>query len=398
MSVEFSLNGSSLTLEAWDALVEESNDWDLNDHSDPVFSESGGAQFLVPGSTRGVLLSHEGTPSSISFRLGALASQADWRAAYALVTRALAGGGGTFEREDGTTLSAEALTADLANEHALTDFVSSVEMLGQVLTGSGDDAEEVALPLGRFSLRLTPADLPDACGPEEAQALEATLAARVDRYSRAFHASTLYLEGGIRVSTWALIETLVGSGAHLIACSAFDPEAGLIPADQLLEVLGDLGESTGGGGLFLPELDLEKDPALRGKLEAILVQPEAWAEANSERLDSEAEATAESAAESAAEFEPYRGLLTYVLAESARGLEPAEIHAALQERGVPEEVAGNVVGLIGIAFEHIYTEEGEVREDPGAVLEDLVQAGVPPGLGMLVLEVIARGPPEEAEE
>lgn len=403
MSVEFSLTGSSLTLEDWDTFLDEANDWELNEHSDPAFSESGGAHFLVEGSVRGVVLYHEGGPEEITIRLGALSSRADWRAAYALAAKALAKGGGKLEREDGTQLTAEDLTDDKANEHGQTDLVASVNMVNHRMlefaaeaAAAGQEAQaEMALPLGRFSLPIRSSDLAPDFGPDDVESLENVLAGRVARYSTSYHAMTMSLEGGVKVSTWAQINTVIANGAHLIACSAFDTDSeGLIPADRLMEILAGRAEALGGGGLFLPEIDVDQDAELKATLQKELVTVEAWAEANKERL--EQESAAEEAAAEASEWESYRGLLMFVMGGVAEGKEPQAVAAELEQRGVPQDVARNMVSLIGISLEHLFDESGP--RDPNLALGELVEKGIPEGLAMVAIDVIVSGmvPPEGA--
>ena len=396
MSIEFSLTGSSLTLEDWDTFLDEANDWELNEHSDPAFSESGGAHFMVEGSVRGVVLYHEGrrvlplTPLLLCLALlGALSSRADWRAAYALAAKALGKGGGSLEREDGTKLTLADLTPEKANECGEIDLVASVQMVGNMMAdhaakaaaGDDDAIAEMALPLGRFSL----------------ESLENVLAGRVARYSTSYHSMTMNLEGGVKVSTWAQINTVIGNGAHLIACSAFDTEAeGLIPAERLLALLPGRAELLGGGGLFLPEIDLEAEAELRAALEQELVSVEVWAEANKEVLAKEREA-AEAASE-ASEWESYRGLLMFVMGGVSEGNEPQAVAAKLEERGVPQDVARNMVSLIGVSLEHLFDDEGP--RDPNLALGELVEKGIPEGLAMVAIDVIVSGmiPPEGAGE
>ena len=404
MSVEFTLNDSTLTLADWDRLVEEANDWDLNDHEEPVFSESGIAHLLVPGSIRGVLLYHGGSGELITLRLGALASRADWRAAYALAEAALAGGGGSWERESGERYEAGALSEALADSHAYEDFLPSVGLLRGNMLQHGPEVQ-VELPLGRFNLGVKLSELPEDFTAEQIPALEEQLAARVERYARAFRASTLVLEeGGVRVGTWALIPTLLGP-VHLIACSSFPAESGLVPADALADLLGARAERFGDGGFFLPELELEAEPELKAQLEALLVHPTAWAEANAERLEREAQEAAEAMSQraggqDAGEFEAYRGLLTFVMAGVAQDVPPEGLFSALEERGVPQDIASTVVNLVGMTLGRLFGEEQEPR-DPQEVFAELSAEGVPAGLAALTLEVITgllRGPEGEAPE
>jgi len=405
MSVEFSLTGSSLTLEDWDALLEEANDWELNEHNDPAFSESGGAHFLVEGSIRGVVLYHEGGAEAITLRLGALSSRADWRAAYALAAKAMGKGGGSLEREDGMKLTLEELTPEKANEQGQTDLVASVGMVTNMLAQHAEQAAEaaegavaeMALPLGRFSLPVRASDLAPDFGPDDVESLENVLAGRVARYSTSYHAMTMNLEGGVKVSTWAQIDTVIGNGAHLVACSAFDTEAeGLIPAERLLELLPGRAELLGGGGLFLPEIDLDQDTEMRATLQKELVSVEAWAEANKERLAKENEV--EEAASEASEWESYRGLLMFVMGGVSEGNEPQAVAAKLEERGVPQDVARNMVSLVGVSLEHLFDETGP--RDPNLALGELVEKGIPEGLAMIAIDVIVQGmiPPEGAGE
>lgn len=401
MSVEFSLTGSTLTLEDWDGFLDEANNWELNEHSDPSFSESGQAHFLVEGSIRGVVLYHEGGPETITFRLGALASRADWKAGYALAAKALGQGGGKLEREDGTSLTSEDLTPEKAAEHGEADLVASVGMVTSQMAEHAANPEnegqiaEMALPLGRFSLPVRESDLAPDFGPADVESLENVLAGRVARYSTAYHASTVVLEGGVRVSTWAQIDTVVAGGAHLIACSAFDTESdGLIPADRLLELLPG-AEAIGGGGFFLPEVELLKDPKLIGALAAELIKVEDWAAANAQQLAAE-NAAVEGGGDDAGEWESYRGLLMFVMGGVSQGQEPPAIVTELEGRGVPPEVARNMVSLVGVTLEHLFDDSGP--RDPTLVLGELVEKGIPKGLGVVALDVIVRGmvPPEGA--
>jgi hypothetical protein len=405
MSVEFSLTGSSLTLEDWDTFLDEANDWELNEHSDPAFSESGGAHYMVEGSVRGVVLYHEGGPETITFRLGAMSSRADWRAAYALAAKALEKGGGVIEREDGTKLASEDLTVEKANECGETDLVASVNMVSNMMAehqakaaeGDEEAIAEMALPLGRFSLPVRASDLAPDFGPADVESLESVLSGRVARYSTSYHAMTMNLEGGVKVSTWAQINTVVGNGAHLIACSAFDTESeGLIPSTRLVEILSGRAELLGGGGLFLPEVDLDQDTELKAALQKELVSVEAWAEANKEQLVEEN--AAEEAASEASEWESYRGLLMFVMGGVAGGKEPQSVAGELEERGVPQDVARNMVSLVGISLEHLFDESGP--RDPNLALGELVEKGIPEGLAMVAIDVIVSGmvPPEGAGE
>ena len=401
MSVEFTLNDSTLTLADWDRLLEEANDWELNDHAEPVFSESGVAHVLVAGSIRGVVVFHGGSGELITLRMGALASRADWRAAYALAEAALAAGGGTLERETGETYAAGELSSELAVEHALADFLPTVRSVRAMLL-EGETGGSIDLPLGRFSVSLNLEELPEDFRQDQVEPLEERLAARVARYATAFHASTLALEGGVRVGTWAQIPTLLGS-VHLIACSAFDAERGLVPAAALADALGERVERIGGGGLYLPELDLDQEPELKARLAALLITPEAWTAANAELLAEEARQEAERAptsvrllGENTEEFEAYRGLLTFVMAGVAQDVPAEGLFAALDERGVPEDIAKTVVNLVGMTLGRLFSA-GEEPRDPGEVFQELQAEGVPAALAALTLEVITtmlRGPEE----
>lgn len=392
MSVEFTLTGSSLTLDDWDRLIAARYDEELNGELEASFSASGISHFLVPGSVRGVLLYHDGSPRLITLRLGALSSRADWRAGYALVAEALSEGGGAFEREDGQTLAGEALSEGLADEHALADFVPTVQSVRGMF--ESDEAEgEIALPLGRFSLRLEASELPAACGAEDAHALEAALAERVQRYAPAFHANIFVLEGGVKVGTWAQIPTVLGSTTHLVACSAFEGAQGLIPADRLPELLGERVERLGNGGLYLPQLELADEPELRAALEQELVEVEVWAEANAERLAEEAKAAAQTPGTRLVgmddeETQTHRAMLKLVAVCMMTGQqEPLED----LERQTDAETVGSMVQLIGMTLQRMMGEDpnaGELR-DPQTVFQELNAAGVPSALAALALEAIA---------
>lgn len=392
MSVEFTLTGSSLALADWDRLVEARYDEELNGEPEASFSESGMSHFLVEGSVRGVLLYHDGSPGLITVRLGALSSRADWQVAYELVREALGEGGGSFEREDGQVLTAEALSAQAAQEQALADFVPTVQSVRGMFE-SEEAGGEIALPLGRFSLRLDASDLPAECGEAEALELEAILAERVQRYGPAFHANLFVLEGGVKVGTWAQIPTVLGSTTHLVACSAFEHEQGLIPADRLPELLPDRVERLGNGGLYLPQIELAEEPELRAALEQELVQVEAWAAENAERLAEEAEAAARRPAtrligSDDEETETHRAMLKLVAVCMMTGQqEPLED----LERQTDAETVGSMVQLIGMTLQRMMGEDPEAGElrDPQIVFQELNAAGVPSALAALALEAIA---------
>ena len=78
---------------------------------------------------------------------------AEIRRLHEAIAEALGEGGGTFTREDGTVLAGAELGAGAADEGALADFVPTVQSVRGMFE-SEEAGGEVALPLGRFSLRL----------------------------------------------------------------------------------------------------------------------------------------------------------------------------------------------------------------------------------------------------
>lgn len=381
MSVEFTLTGCELDADGWDALLQE---WSAGEelYGEACFVD-GGAHLLGAGSIRGVQLL-EGADGAIDVRLAALSSRADWRRAYAVIRRALERGGGTFTREDGEVLAAEALTPEAAEEAAVRDFCFAVQSVTHALS----EGHEPMLPVGAFMLELQASDVPSPCRPEDVPAVEARLAERVARYAVAFAASTLVLGVAgkrVRLATWARIPTLVAADVHCVAVQGIEEP---IPTERLLELVGARAERLGGaaegGRIYLPELDEEADRELLASLqEASRPLETLVAELGSALPDDDpAEAGRARGGDAAALLADARRaarVLAEVLLEQGGEVEDAK--RRLLREGVPEDTIGAVFGAAGVCLT-VLKEEGGATPRAAA---RLAEAGLPPALVEVIL-------------
>ncbi len=398
MSVEFTLSGSTLTVPDWNDVFDE---WSAAQEeelfTEPSFhAENDHATLILGvGSVRGVSLRLE--DEEVAVRLSALASRVDWRNAYAILRIALERGGGQLEREDGTVLRIDDLTADAARAHAVRDFVFSVgavknaleqpettEHGGDDAAGETDDAENrVQLPIGLFNVSLGSSDLPDVpCTEDDVPALESLLAERVERYASAFHGSTMILAGRARLSTWALIPTLVGA-PDLIAVQGLDEPIPLVP---LLRELGEQVELVGDDVHFLPEVAEADQPALLERLRPHAVSLEAWIEEHGGPEPDGADGEVDPSVEA---WEKAAPIIQLVVAQLLAGEPPPDVIDRLTgEIGMPEEVAEMLVGAVVAGMAELQGPQGEMRSLPD-VIGRLAEKGMPRPLALLVIQAVA---------
>lgn len=386
MSVEFTFEASSLTIDACDDLLQswsEARGEALL--TEPCFVR-GQAQLLAPGSVRGVLLAHE--DDQLQVRLSALASRADWRMAYEVMGRLLAAGEGVLKREDGQALTASDLTPERADADAVRDFCFSAQAL-QPSLGEDGSAE---LPIGAFSLVLQRDDVPPCADASQVEAVERKLSARVARYAEAYPASVMVLTNDVRLTTWARIPTLVGK-AHLIAVEGFDHP---VPAERVRELLGARAEEAGRDLWYLPGLDDAADADLLAALRASSIELEAFAARNVERIAADAleASTARDAEEAAGETDlvdpltAMRGLADRLIQGMAARRSPDDVRRELIREGVPAETIDVVLMVLARALQAF---AGDAPPEPPAVFEELVAEGIPAPLAEAVLLSLLEG-------
>ncbi len=376
MSVEFTLRGNRLSVQEWDQLLA---DWAGSREEElyelPAFEGGEVAHIWGPGSIRGAVLFFNSRDKTVDLRLSALSSREDWRIGFELLRRALTGGGGSVQHENGELYGPEMLAAPRAEAEAVADFCSTVTAMGASFKDK--DMTAAALPLGHFSLPITADDL-RPCTAEDAHEIEARLASRVEKYAGAYQASIFTMTDDVKVATWALIPTLIGN-VDLVALpgpEGIDDEPAHLPLEKLKELLGaraeDLGEA-----VYLPQLDEAADKALLESLRAATVPlPAARAPAGQTGPD---EATLEltklvvgtlmnnmlaGGDPETTKAQLISGGLEKDMAESlvmmtvmtVTGLaqdekSPQEIAAELIEKGAPETIVVNVINSVIQAFE-----------------------------------------------
>ncbi|HYF49837.1 MAG TPA: hypothetical protein VEJ63_10550 [Planctomycetota bacterium] len=267
MSVCFYVTGLKLNAEKWDELLGEWTEEHLDDILDePRFSEEKEPLCFVAGlgSIRGIVLTLGPKKGAAELRLSALASRKDWEWAFEIMALALKKGGGGVERETGEAYTAKNLTRAQAHKEAEQDFIFSANAF-QSRLGNG-----VSVPMGEYSVPLTPSDLPPV-SEKNFDKVEKALAKRMERYIGAFRPFVMKMDDGSRVTTWALIPTMIQQVDLVTIDYADDME---VPYPQLREILGDRAEQVG-DLLWLPELSPKKDKALLEKLAAARVDRKA---------------------------------------------------------------------------------------------------------------------------
>ncbi len=384
MSVEFTLSGSSLDADRWDALLAKAR----REHD--LFSEAcfvdGAAHLLGPGSIRGVVLSEE--EEGIGVRLSACSSRADWKLAYAVVRAALEEGGGTFTREDGETLAAADLTPEAAEEAAVKDFCFAAQVLRQSLSEGGGPS----LPIGAFTLQVRDEDVPAECRPEDVPEVERRLAERVERYALAFAASTLVLAVAgkrVRLATWARIPTLIGD-VHLVAVEGLERP---VPLPRLLELMGDRVERVGAGereGYYLPELDQVDDAELLAALGESSLAPEQYVEAHGEELEEDSGAAGGGEAMLAGMQQAAAAVAQGLVA----GRDVQELKRELLREGLAEDMIDAVFGAAGVILKAIQ-QQGGLNERSA---QQLANSGLPSVLIEAILIELGKAMGEQQRE
>lgn len=384
MSVEFDVTNCSLDEEGWEDVLagwaDEQGEDDL--FREPVFQQ--GAAFLLgTGSVRGATLIQDPESEVVHLRLPALASQADWRRGLQVARRALEQGGGELLHEDGTAYTAEQLTDALADELALRDFTATLQAIHPQLQQS-----EASLPLDAFELLLERGSLPATCTPEEGRALMARLAARVEVLAAAFPATTFTLQGGPRLTTWALIPTLV-SNADLVSIEGLERP---VPLARLRELLGDRCQRAGEETWLLPELDAEADAALLGQLEAASVDLDAWSRQNGFQVPEGGFASAGAGAEGVpAVYAPLAGAIARVVMAASQGEDPRLVRRALLREGADEQTADLALHVVGRILGELFDEQGEpTARSTGELEQLLIDDGLPATVAQLGVDAVSR--------
>ena len=388
MSVEFDVCNSSLDHDAWEELLADWADELAEDElfREPVFQQ-GVAFLLGTGSIRGASLELDPESDVLHVRLNALASRADWRRAFQVLRRALEQGGGELVREDGTAFSAAQLTDELADELAVADFAATVAMIHPNLQQG-----PATLPLDAFGLVLAPGDLPPSCAPQEVPALMARLATRVERLADAFPAQTFLLRGGLRLTTWAKIPTLVGK-ADLVSIEGLPKP---VPLDRLAQLLGARAEPAGEDVLLLPELDPTRDQELLRALEAAGVDMDAWArdqgyEVPEGGYTGAGAAGGEEQGEVPALYAPLAGAIARVVMAASQGEDPRVVRRNLVRDGVDEQTADLSLHVVGRILGELFDEEGQpATRTSDELVALLVEDGLPETLAQLGVTAVSR--------
>jgi hypothetical protein len=258
MSVCFHLTGSKLNAEKWDTLL---SDWsaDLPDNilDEPRFSEEKEPLCFVAGlgSIRGIVITLGPGKNEADVRLSALASRKDWEWAFELMAIALKEGGGKVERETGETYGSKNLSRNQAHKEAMQDFIFSANAFRpKAATG-------FALPMDGYNVPITASDLPPV-NEKNFNQVEEALVAKMERYIGAYRPPIMETTDGKRVTTWALVQTLIPKVDQVMVDYADNM---VVPYDKLTKILGDYAEDLG-DLLWLPELDGKKDKAVLNEL------------------------------------------------------------------------------------------------------------------------------------
>lgn len=250
MSVEFTLHDNRLQLRQWNELLAAWEQKRADELYEPAqFSDGKPPVALIwgRGSTRGFLLAYD--PKGTVGRFNALASRTDWVRGFHVMRSAVRDGGGFWERETGEIYGLDQLVPEQAREEATKDFVFSAKAL----------PENASIPFRHFDLSVPRAQLRGKLDD-----VEAALAARLEKYATAYASGTMVLQGGGRVTTWALIPTII-QDADVVAV---DWKDGLhVPLPKLKAILGARAEPLGDEATFLPELDPKRDAAILAALE-----------------------------------------------------------------------------------------------------------------------------------
>lgn len=390
MSVEFDVCGCKLDADGWDEVLsawEGEQEGEL--YREPVFQE-GTAFLLGSGSIRGATLSLE--DDGVHLRLNALSSRADWRRAFQVVRRALEKGGGSLVREDGQSFAPGQLTDAMADEQATTDFCATLGMMRDSLKDG-----PAALPLDAFSLVVQPGELPASCTAAEMPAIEARLAARVARFAEAYPSATFVLKGGLRLTTWARIATLVGQ-ADLVSIEGLERP---VPLEAVKRVLGERAEDGGEGVTYLPELtDDPRDAELVRRLGEAAVDLEAYARergielpSDEGELDDDGEGPLEPADEAdlQALYGAVAAAVARVVAGAAQGQDPRAVRRALLKEGADEQTADLALHVVARILGELMGPDGQPHErSPEELIEALIGDGLPPGIAAVAVGTVAR--------
>lgn len=370
MSVEFTLKGCRLSLARWGRLLER---WvearGLEPYEPPRFEggeDDATAYLFAPGSIRGVVLRYHG--GRVELRLSALASRLDWQMAFSLMRAALTKGGGQLVRESGEVYGPEDLGKEAASAEAARDFAASAGMIAAQLREGG----ELSFPAGSFAVPLRPA-LFRGFTPERAREVERALVRRVRELAGAFRASTLVLRGGVRVAAWALGPSIVDEVDYVVV------EEANVPLDRLRELLGERAEALGDGKVLLPALDRRADRKLLARIRAAGIPDDELVPRGS----------VDQAPTSADVIERVARAL---VENMFLGNDPAVVTRSLEAAGMEPGLAQDLVLLLArvvVALLH----EGR---DPDALVDELVDEGLPAEQAAAALEGVGRALAERA--
>ena len=197
-------------------------------------------------------------------RLSVLASRVDWQLAFDVARCALERGGGHVVCE-GAELGRDQLLPAAAHARAAERLHSDLSSLREQL----QPGFAASLQVAWFRLPVKSDDLPEQVDAASVPEIERLLAERVTRYATAFCASTVVLVGNVRAAVWPGVPTLFQELPELISVATpgvddmDEARQNPVPAERLLELLGDRVERLGDGFILLPGLDSEEDAELR---------------------------------------------------------------------------------------------------------------------------------------
>lgn len=356
MSVVFYLRGSRFTVPQWNVLLAR---WvearKIQPYDEPQFDDQGDAHIWGPGSIRGVVLSRSSSDGNVEITLYTFASRQDWMWAFDIMRQAVKNGGGTVERGGGEAYGMDRLVPKEAESEAVRNFICAAECRRE---------STVFLPLGFFSMPLSPKEIA-GCTLETLPKIEQALAARVQKYASAYRASIIELKDGTKLSTWALIPTVVGQVDRI----SIDWKGGMeIGLADLKAILVPRAEDLK-GITFLPALDPQRDAAVLQAIEKKAVRME-------------------QPQDSGDSLEPI-GRLAKQLVESALSARVAEdVSREYPKMGVDKRLIDALIYIVGFTLQGL-----QQRKRAEQIMNELLKQGVP----VDVLDAAFRGISEALE-
>lgn len=386
MGVDITVTGNRLDASGWGKIFGAwANQGDDEPFSEPEFGPADGtgsqvAHLWRKGSIRGVLFRWQPPEKELEVRLNAFASRRDWMTAFTILRTGVKHGGGTilFEGED---LSPDELSKEEAFRRASHDFLFAAASVARA------DRDSM-LPFGDFSLTVSASEMA-GCTPKNLATIENELADRVERYATAYRSGVMNFKTGHRVTTWALIPTIIDKRVDRIDVAVSDPMS--YPADTaelslttLLELLGDRAEDLH-DTYYLPAVQIDEEQELIDAFKSAAAETPAIEETEPQ-FASQAEAPSGGAVD-LTNPESIAGVVTGIVQAVAREEKPEDVHAQLVEWGLDDEMAQALMSGSFVALEALLT-----GKQPKAVVKILKKKlGVPEEFGMIIVKGVADG-------